>query len=77
MSIYYIYITIILKDALEKTHVFNVIRFYNYKTTIDTPFIEKRNAMKSRFINDLEDLKSLFPNLVSIRDEIQEEFEII
>ncbi len=77
VNLLYIYITIILKDALEKTHVFNLIRFYDYKTTIDTPFIEKRNAMKSRFINDLEDLKCLFPNLVSIRDEIQDEFDII
>ena len=77
VNLLYIYITIILKDALEKTHVFNVIRFYAYKMTIDTPFLEKRNAMKSRFINDLEDLKRLFPNLVSIRDEIQDEFEII
>ncbi len=79
-NLLYIYVTIILKDALEKTHVFNVIRFYDYKTTIDTLFrhpIEKRNAMKSRFINDLEDLKRLFPNLVSIRDEIQDEIEIM
>ena len=77
VNLLYIYITIILKDALEKTHVFNVIRFYAYKMTIDTPFLEKRNAMKSRFINDLEDLKRLFPNLVSIRDEIQDEIEIM
>ncbi len=73
VNLLYIYITIILKDALEKTHVFNVIRFYIYKTTIEPPFIDR----KSRFINDLEDLKRLFPNLVSIRDEIQEEFDII
>ncbi len=73
VNLLYIYITVILKVVLEKTYVFNVIRFYKYKTTIDTPFIDR----KSRFINDLEDLKRLFPNMVSIRDEVQDEFEII
>ena len=77
VNLLYIYLTITIKDASEKTHTFNVIRFYNYKTIADTPFIDKRNTMKSQFINALEDLKRLFPNLVLIKDEIQEEFEII
>lgn len=76
-NILHIHITIRISDSLGEAHIFNIIRFYDYLVTIDTPFIEKRNAMKSRFINDLEDLKRLFPNLVSIRDEIQEEFEIV
>ena len=75
-NLFYIHITINIIDSLRDTHFFNVIRVYEYKTSIDTPFIEKRNDMMSRFISDLEDLKRLFPTLVSIRDEIQEEFEI-
>ncbi len=77
VNLLYIYTTITIKEASEKTHTFNVIRFYFYKTNADTPFIEKRNAMKSQFINALEDLRRLFPNLVLIKDEIQEEFEVI
>lgn len=72
-----IYITITINDASGKVHSFNVIRVYEYSTTVDTPFIEKKNAMKSQFINALEDLRRLFPNLVLIKDEMQEEFEII
>jgi len=77
VNLLYIFMTITIKDASEKAHAFNVIRYYSYNTTADTPFIEKKNSMKSQFINALEDLKHLFPNLILIRNEIQEEFEII
>ncbi|TFG21038.1 MAG: hypothetical protein EU529_14035 [Promethearchaeota archaeon] len=76
VNLLYIYITINIKDLSEKTHTFNIIRFYNYETTADAPFIDKKNAMKSKFINALEDLKHLLPNLILIKDEIKEEFEI-
>ncbi|TFG22093.1 MAG: hypothetical protein EU529_11450 [Promethearchaeota archaeon] len=72
-----IYTTITIKEVSEKTHTFNIIRFYNYKTNADIPFVEKRKAMKSLFINALEDLRCLFPDLILIKDEIQEEFEIV
>ena len=75
-NLFHIHITINIIDSLGETHIFNIIRVYEYKTTIDTPFIEKRSAMTSKFINDLKDLKYLLPNLISIRDEIQEELEI-
>ena len=69
----YIYITINIIDSLRDVHKFNIIRFYDYLVSADTLFIEKKNAMKFQFINSLEDLKHLFPNIVSIRDEFSED----
>jgi len=71
----YIYITITIKDVLERTHIFKLIRFYVFRTTKKTPFVEKKNEVTSKFSNALKDLKRLLPTLVSIRDEIKEEFE--
>ena len=73
----YIYITINIIDSLRDVHKFNIIRFYDYLVSADTLFIEKKNAMKFQFINSLEDLKHLFPNIVSIRNEFSEDVEII
>lgn len=75
-NILYLYLTIIIKDMLENPYIFSVIRFYRYKTTADTPFLEKSYAVKDQFINELEGLKRLFPNVISIQDEVQKEFEI-
>ena len=75
-NILYLYLTISIKNRLGKFYVFNVIRFYRYKTTADTPFLEKSYAVKDQFINELEGLKRLFPNMISIQDEVQKEFEI-
>ena len=73
----YIYITINIIDSLRDVHKFNIIRFYDYLVSADTLFIEKKNAMKFQFINSLEDLKHLLPNIVSIRNEFSEDVEII
>ncbi len=75
-NILYLYLTISLKNILGKFYVFNVIRYYRYKTTADTPFIDKSYVVKAQFINELEDLKRFFPDIVSIRDEVQKDFEI-
>jgi hypothetical protein len=44
VNLLYIYITITINDASGKVHSFNVIRVFNYKTTADTPFIEKKKC---------------------------------
>jgi len=75
-NLLYLYLTISLEDRLGNLYVFNVIRFYQYKTTADTPFIDKSYAMKTQFISELEVLKRLFPDMVSIRDNVQKDFEI-
>ena len=75
-NLLYLYLTIILKDIQEREYTFKVIRFYHYRTTPDTPFLDKSYAVKDQFINELINLKILFPNIVSVRDEVQRNFDI-
>ncbi len=75
-NLLYLYLTIILKDIQERENTFKVIQFYHYRTTADTPFLDKSYAVKDQFINELINLKILFPNIVSVRDEVQRNFDI-
>ena len=75
-NLLYLYLTIILRNIGGGEQVFKVIRFYHYKTTEYTPCLDKSYAMKDQFINELINLKTLFPNIVSVRDKVQRNFDI-